>query len=574
MTAALSLEERAIAEAAGVLASAGFAPAGDGTWTGTIDPQLEHPVSLRLPGDFPFGLPQIRVNRRKLPRRIPHVEPDGKLCLAPQSGIYLVTGRPGDLVLDAIDRARQIIRDGLSGANDGHFQQEFLAYWNARARIATYSICSPNAASREVLCAEISVPRGVEPWRAMVFADSQEQLRRWLGRLGGVQVRAHRALLLHLELPFDPPDFDADIRVEEVIATLDGCLPAKDRQFLARWWGQKLSLPLFVIVSMPLPPSQDHAVFGVRIPRSADHNHGFRRGQVPLQVGLARARRESIEEVTVHRLDAAYVLKRGGAQVSMLDKRVVLIGCGAVGGTTAMHLAAAGVGSLHLVDDDHLSEDNVHRHELGVSSVSAAKVTEIQRALGARFPHVEVTIDASKVQEALEKGAAGITSADLVVIALGDPTLEEWLNGALHGAVRRLHVWLEPLGLGGHALLTGRGKAPGCFRCLMDHGEDPGNKARFARGDKDFGVSFAGCAGTFTPYGELDADRAAIEATRLAVAALADREPVGVLVSWMEDRTGFESQGYELSDRGRMFEIGSRRRETTFVDLACTVCSS
>jgi hypothetical protein len=45
-----------------------------------------------------------------------------------------------------------------------------------------------------------------------------------------------------------------------------------------------------------------------------------------------------------------------------------------------------------------------------------------------------------------------ILDADLIVVAVGDETLERRLNRLLAGGPPRLHAWVEPLGVGGHAL--------------------------------------------------------------------------------------------------------------------------
>ncbi|SRR6266542_1925900 len=119
--------------------------------------------------------------------------------------------------------------------------------------------------------------------------------------------------------------------------------------------------------------------------------------------------------------------------------------------------------------------------------------------------------------------------------------------------------------------MIGSGELAGCFECLLDHGDHPGIKASLAESDQDFAVSFSGCAGTFTPYGELDADRAALEATRVAIGLLRGGEPESVLVSWMEDPSAFDER-YKRSARGKTFSVGERRRETRFIDPSCTVC--
>jgi hypothetical protein len=566
-----SREEEAIAIAAEALAAEGFVRVGERTWTGMLEPAIR--ASLELPLEFPYRLPLVMLDRRSLPRRIPHVDKSGKICLAPETGIQLVTDRPGDLAIDALKRARAIVKDGLSGANALDLQREFLAYWRERDATFLYCICSADGPSRAIIGAEVDMRNGASSSKAMVLADSHTQLREWLGRLGRSAAKQEAALFFHLDEPFDPPDFDDVITVDAILSLIRSRLTVGDRGFFERSLDRKLSVPLTVAISMPLPEARHRVVFGFRVPRTRLSDSGFRPGQVPLRAAIIRALREPIPALDIRRLDPAYLIERGGGQPDLMKTRIVIVGGGAVGGPVAMHLAAGGVGSLHLIDDEDLAAENVHRHPLGVSAIGAPKVVGLRQAIGARFPHVNVTIDHSKIEDVVKRDISALTRSDLVVVALGDPTIESWLNKKLHGLVRCMHAWVEPQGLGGHVLLAGARGSPGCFDCIVDLGDEAGIKASLAAAGQDFGVSLAGCAGTFTPYGELDAGRAAIEAARVAVAALQGGEPDALLVSWMENPATFEGRGFTLSPRGRNFSIGERRREMSFVNSACGVCS-
>jgi adenylyltransferase/sulfurtransferase len=54
----------------------------------------------------------------------------------------------------------------------------------------------------------------------------------------------------------------------------------------------------------------------------------------------------------------------GPGQQRLLLSHVVMIGAGALGGPAAMYLAAAGVGSLTIIDDDTVSLSNLQRQVL------------------------------------------------------------------------------------------------------------------------------------------------------------------------------------------------------------------
>ncbi len=65
----------------------------------------------------------------------------------------------------------------------------------------------------------------------------------------------------------------------------------------------------------------------------------------------------------------------GPGQQRLLGAHVAIIGAGGLGGPAALYLAAAGVGTITLIDDDHVSLSNLQRQVLfSTSEVGAPKV--------------------------------------------------------------------------------------------------------------------------------------------------------------------------------------------------------
>src|SRR5688500_6309973 len=70
---------------------------------------------------------------------------------------------------------------------------------------------------------------------------------------------------------------------------------------------------------------------------------------------------------------------------------VLIVGAGGLGSPAATYLAAAGVGTLGLVDFDRVDETNLHRQILfGTASVGRLKVEAAQERLGDLNPEVRV----------------------------------------------------------------------------------------------------------------------------------------------------------------------------------------
>jgi molybdopterin/thiamine biosynthesis adenylyltransferase/rhodanese-related sulfurtransferase len=78
-------------------------------------------------------------------------------------------------------------------------------------------------------------------------------------------------------------------------------------------------------------------------------------------------------------------------QARLLDSKVLLVGAGGLGSPAALYLAAAGVGTLGIVDDDRVERSNLQRQILhGDDRVGLSKVASARRTLEALNPGVRV----------------------------------------------------------------------------------------------------------------------------------------------------------------------------------------
>ncbi|HBB54804.1 MAG TPA: molybdopterin biosynthesis protein MoeB [Hyphomonadaceae bacterium] len=104
----------------------------------------------------------------------------------------------------------------------------------------------------------------------------------------------------------------------------------------------------------------------------------------------------------------------GVGQQRLKQAKVALIGCGGLGAPAALYLAAAGVGTLRLIDDDVVSRSNLQRQVLFADrDVGALKVEAGARALTALNPHCE--IEPRPIRLDAETGEALLAGVDLVL---------------------------------------------------------------------------------------------------------------------------------------------------------------
>jgi len=569
--------DEAVRRAAAELVAQGFAQERPQKHRGRLLEWEGHVIDARinLPNEFPWVPPEVFLDRVALPRRIPHVESNGKLCLV-RAGSLLDGGNPEGLVLDALDRARAVVRRGLEGSNDGDFVTEFIAYWDDGADYDAWSICDLMRSAGPLYTGQLEDSL-VSDTRLLV-ADEATSGGAWASRLGRRLSNAGAAYYLPLASPLSPPEFGERLHLASFCEILEK--HASSAAFGAlKSWLKSAPLPARLLISMPVPtPSSPKTAFMVTLPSVSEAElritrRGWREGKGPTEreIGLRRHRR--LLRGRVRRADAAYLLPRTGETAGMLTKRVTIIGCGAIGSHLAGLLAAAGVGRLELVDKEMLARENVHRHALGIDSVGQYKASALARALQQRFPHLEIVGRDEDVVDTLHTSPAPLEEASLVVVAVGDETLQLKLDSRLQPHVRRLHVWLEPLGIAQHALLTAMPGTRGCFGCVL--GRDGAgalhNTASLAAAGQELARTIAGCQDAFFPFSGIDAVHAAVLAAEMVIAALNEAAPEAQLVTRVGSLDRFTASGLKLSDRAHRLRPGETR-VGDFGRRDCPIC--
>jgi sulfur-carrier protein adenylyltransferase/sulfurtransferase len=107
-------------------------------------------------------------------------------------------------------------------------------------------------------------------------------------------------------------------------------------------------------------------------------------------------------------------------QLRLLDSRVALVGAGGLGSPIAYYLAAAGVGTIGLIDDDRVERSNLQRQILHAEPrIGQAKVRSAAETLTALNPDIrvaqhELRLDPSNVESLLKDYELVIDGTDNV----------------------------------------------------------------------------------------------------------------------------------------------------------------
>ncbi|MEW6582900.1 MAG: molybdopterin-synthase adenylyltransferase MoeB [Actinomycetota bacterium] len=157
-------------------------------------------------------------------------------------------------------------------------------------------------------------------------------------------------------------------------------------------------------------------------------------------------------------------------QLKLLDSKVLLIGAGGLGSPAAYYLAAAGVGTIGLVDDDVVDESNLQRQIIHTTDrLGMLKGESAKAAINALNPEVTVNVHATRVNR--DNVLDLISGYDVIVDGADNfPTRYLLADASLMTKTPLVHASI--LRFEGHASVFLPYEGP-CYRCLFPEPPPP-----------------------------------------------------------------------------------------------------
>jgi molybdopterin/thiamine biosynthesis adenylyltransferase len=425
---------------------------------------------------YPFSLPRLFLVGSNRFLIWPHVEKSGKLCLLPEHSTFRIS-TDAEVMTYLLDDAKRFMHECLQGSNKIDFATEFLSYWEAEVIekvMGFWTIIKPVGPTRKVAY-----------WAGSTFvilaedpARGEEWLRHFFGEPAGMTFNFHIGLLLWLPLPLYPehyPKTNADLRELaqksggaslEVLTTV--IKSGGDGFPVVFGFDTEQGPALAGLWSSPPKHSIPHHKSGNELTK------GFRPGKAPPLLLANRYLTSGglLERRKVQRCDRTWIHSRGGdgSAGRLSHKKILLVGCGALGSQISELLAQGGVGRLVLIDHDPLTWDNVGRHILGGTNyVGMSKAEALRKCLQQRFPELDVAALSLLWEDAYERDQRLFHDCDVIVSTIGEWPSEAALNLLIRRSVKFPPVvfgWSEAYGCAGHALAVL--DIGGCLACGMD----------------------------------------------------------------------------------------------------------
>jgi sulfur-carrier protein adenylyltransferase/sulfurtransferase len=157
-------------------------------------------------------------------------------------------------------------------------------------------------------------------------------------------------------------------------------------------------------------------------------------------------------------------------QLRLLDSKVLMIGAGGLGSPAAFYLAAAGVGTIGLVDDDVVDASNLQRQIIHTTDrVGMLKGESAKQAIADLNPDVTVNVHATRVNR--DNVLDLISGYDLIIDGADNfPTRYLLSDASLMTRTPLVHASI--LRFEGHASVFTPYEGP-CYRCLFPEPPPP-----------------------------------------------------------------------------------------------------
>jgi molybdopterin/thiamine biosynthesis adenylyltransferase len=470
----------------------------------------------------------------------PHVDFTGGICyVEDEFGVLVDVRNPEGVVGHALECVAALLEKNMNG-DLAELYDEFESFWGFLPH--SYEVASAVEEYSELeaidcQCEQVKGRRGGQNILRILGSKPRKSFKPSAGFQKKLIEKKKACQIIPLAVPPAPPSMADGLTINylrDVIASQPPDRVDRVRKALDRKFHRKKGGDFYLLFSFPSPDGLP-TLFGIQLA-----------GQSPVPLYVShKDEKWFLRPFCVRRQTRRYLLTRGGGVPSLDDLVVAVVGCGSVGSQVVELLARSGVGTLVLVDPDLFSSDNLFRHTLGMEAIDQPKVLCLANRLRATLPGIKVKAFPSPREVWLQRD---ISAVDLIIDATADQT------GALvfsevvkdHG-IPTVFTWLEPLGLGGHAVLV----APdieGCLACYFDRAETgPYFRKQFLRHGERVLSNLTGCRGVFTPFTAVDASMTAALAvdTLLGYALRGERIPYRF---WKGSAAQAREAGKQLSE--------------------------
>lgn len=510
-------------------------------------------LRLELPKEFPFVLPRCYWENYSEYPLMAHVFANNEICFVDRDSIVLNVQEPRAIIRDVLESSIETIQKGFRAETQFDLLNEMDLYWRGK-------VMSADGLGWQMIGEPVQQIE-LKYFADKVIGDSKQAVLQFLNQQKQVKpteclLRSCVVIPIKSSKSLLPAATYWLERVTILWAIMDS-ISIRQVKYVALLLARFPNTPLILQVALP---NGQYCFIGILRPVSLFYGDYFNRYEV----------------FHVSRNYKTHLLERAGGNIGMSKKKVILVGCGSVGGYIAEKLVKTGIQELVLVDPDCLEMGNVYRHTLGANkTIGQNKANLLANELKEKVPNIILKAYGERIQTVILNGKLSLVDYDLIVVATGDPNTNLWLNKYIiqyYKGLPVVYTWLDPYGVGGHTLVTNNKGASGCYQCIYDANLQ--NQASFAKAGQKFVKALSGCDSYFMPFSDLDANQVAIEATRQIVKVLNGKELDNPLVSWKGEADLLLEAGFKLSERFQQTQETLEQFRYAYKNVDCMICGN
>ena len=448
------------------------------------------PVYLELSDYNLQKLPIIQLQERPewIPETCNHIGSDDTVCYAMNDHAFIDRYHAAQQILFCLDCAAETLNKIRLGSVLDDVDQEFLHYWDGEPILVDATVENPQIMLNVV---KLNLPdRDIK-----LLIDNQQDALEKYRPYSPSKTELHSAILIPASRT--PPAIRENWPPKTLKEFLDW-IYSKSRELkrplriaLRRLNGLGVQRALLIVHSNPAGFG-----FSFALPPLIGKFRNPERFVIALE---KRSSNVKIDRFMPINIDSESILQRNQRdnEKSLTGLRVVLAGCGAIGGHLAQALARIGAGfgkgTLYLVDPDNLKAGNIGRHRIGFEGLFRPKSEGLADSLKISLPGIDVRPVVSSVLN------LNLQEYDLVIDATGEEQLSEELNSRFLAGKSApiIFSWIVGNGLAVQSFAL-YSKKQGCLHCW----KSPDHVAAFvpAKQDESEIRVGRGCDDPYVPF--------------------------------------------------------------------------
>lgn len=445
---------------------------------------------ILFPKEFPDKYVEIFIDDESQSTIIiPHIYTGGKLCLydknenGPNNIFYK------EEVENTLKRAINLIDDSINLRNLGDFRQEIVTRWEQYAKIKAYIILEPLDNPKIIYAS------GVDNY--FVIAETKEKLCNYIKFTMGidVNVKIKRALYvplndIELVLPATSTDDIAKIMNE-----------SKYANFYYSYLVQNCEEPIIIISQII---NKEVILLGFTQPNIKSKVQIDRK---TIRGVLICNKDKSIKKMKLNNFTRARVFTRGGDGKNIINKNIVVVGCGSIGSFLTKAIIDVGISNnITLIDIDILQSENIGRHICGASEVGLYKTSAMRNELLRHYPDTKLVLINRDINDILQSEIDILNGNDYIFIVVGDIIIEKKVLKLIkEGKIIKptIIMWVEPYLIAGHAIICNEKIDESTVNLILDsNGEF---KISVLKEPWRYLKSESGCQSAYAPYSGFEA---------------------------------------------------------------------